>query len=194
MLRLSENEKTMADLQLSASNKGRRNLSTPRIDLTPMVDLGFLLITFFMYTTTMAQPKVMELQMPYVPPVVSTPPPIPEESTIVILPTGSHNIAWYSGTHQASEGIKWLGLTGNNNLRALLQQEKKRVANLPLTFSNEAHKLHVLIKPDSSSAYDDIVRCLDEMAISDVPYHAIMRITEEEQIAVRNFLPSNYGN
>lgn len=181
----------MAEIQPSPSGNKRRKLTTPRVDLTPMVDLGFLLITFFMYTTTLAQPRVLELQMPY--PPDNAPPPVPAESTIILLPAGQHQVAFYPGTARAAESLDWRGFSGKHSLRELLAAEATRVSNLPSTFSMQAHKLHVLIKPDTSAAYEDIVRTLDEMAIADVPYYAMMRISAEEQAAIQKFSPVIYG-
>src|ERR1700743_1155234 len=77
--------------------KGKK-LST-RIDLTPMVDLGFLLITFFMYTTTLAKPKTMEINMPYKDPNLKEEEKnkIKESVALTILLSKNHKIYYYEG-------------------------------------------------------------------------------------------------
>src|SRR3977135_3715048 len=76
--------------------KGKK-LST-RIDLTPMVDLGFLLITFFMYTTTLAKPKTMEINMPYKDPNDKVEPnKIKESVALTILLSKNHRVYYYEG-------------------------------------------------------------------------------------------------
>lgn len=182
----------MADFQPAAPGKSRRKLSTPRIDLTPMVDLGFLLITFFMFTTSLATPKVMELAVP--PRNISGGTTVPAEATLVVMPSGEHRIAYYAGTEQETLNLHWCRLVGPNSLRDLLMKETSRVKSLPASFSDEAHKLHVLIKPDTSAAYEDIVNVLDEMNIAAVPSYTLMRITPQEQEAIKKFSKNAYGN
>src|ERR1051326_4563805 len=77
--------------------KGKK-LST-RIDLTPMVDLGFLLITFFMYTTTLAKPKTMEINMPYKDKNMTEEQKskVKESTALTILISRNHRIYTYEG-------------------------------------------------------------------------------------------------
>ena len=154
---------------------GRRKLQTPRIDLTPMVDLGFLLITFFMITTTMAKPRVMDINMPYKTSENKT--VFVEEATITLIPIGGHRIAYYNGILKIKDQLMYKPM---GSIRELLLNKKKVVAALPATFSADAHKLHVLIRPSDKCRYEDLVAVMDEMLIVDVPYYAIMDVTAEE--------------
>lgn len=76
----------MADVQLNSS--GRRKAHSLRVDLTPMVDLGFILICFFLYTTTMTKHKVVKINMPYQPAKAST--AFTDTSTITLIPIKGH--------------------------------------------------------------------------------------------------------
>lgn len=155
-------------------------MQPPRVDLTPMVDLGFLLITFFMYTTTMAKPKLLELQMPFKTKESRT--AIPEEATLVVIPAEGHRYAWYRPGTVTMDTLSWLPAKA---LRALLIAERE----LPDHYSRQAHKLHLLIHPDRSSSYEDLVRVLDEVAICEVPHYFIGAISDAEAELVKKSLP-----
>src|SRR5262245_17175055 len=75
----------------SSTKTMRKNL---RIDMTPMVDLGFLLITFFVFTTEISKPATTQLNMPHDGP----PLPIPESKSLTILLNGSNKIFYYYGS------------------------------------------------------------------------------------------------
>lgn len=166
--------------EIIGKQSGKRSLP-PRVDLTPMVDLGFLLITFFMFTTTLAQPKLMEIQMPYNAP--ERPSAIPEESTLVVMPAAGHRYAWFRGGDAERAELNWCPA---KELREVLISETKRVRDLPGTLSVQAHNLHLIIHPDTGSRYEDLVRILDEVEIVGVPYYFIGGISREESALIKN--------
>jgi len=159
---------------------GRRKLPVPRIDLTPMVDLGFLLITFFMFTTTLAQQKAMVVNMPSTD-ITPAPTVFPEESTVTLIALKEHKIAYYKGILSDAAQLRKCQVGKATDIVLSL---KKDAALLPGKLSVEAHKLHVLIKPMDDCKYDDVVRLLDIMLIAQVPYYAIVDITKEEVLAL----------
>ena len=73
--------------------KRGKKLST-RVDFTPMVDLGFLLITFFMLTTSMNKPQVMDINMPVKEKNVETI-PVPASQTITVILTKDDKVVYY---------------------------------------------------------------------------------------------------
>src|SRR5947209_4254778 len=90
----------MAELDTSSGgNKGgkvRSKKASTRIDLTAMVDLAFLLITFFIMTTTLAKPKAMDMFMPDKS-VKDQQLPVPESRTMTVLLGGKDKLEWYIG-------------------------------------------------------------------------------------------------
>ncbi len=182
----------MAEINPAASGRKHGRPASPRVDLTPMVDLGFLLITFFMYTTSLARPSVMELQTPDRQPQTEGP-QIPAESSLILIPAAGDRVAYYKGLQSPEDSLAWCRIDGDNGLRSLLQKEQSRVRQLPASFSKAAHELHVLIKPDTSADFEDVVRVLDEMSISAVPHSTLMQISPAESEALKKFQAAAYG-
>jgi len=165
--------------------KGKK-LST-RIDLTPMVDLGFLLITFFMFTTTLAKPKTMEINMPYKDKNLTDEDKnkIKKSVALTVLLSKNHRVYYYEGIADDPEHqpeYKVTGFKQKDGIRDVIINKKKMVDDLKrsgaLTAKDQAT---VLIKPDSTSTYSDLVNMLDEMNINDVKVYAIIDISPIEQ-------------
>jgi biopolymer transport protein ExbD len=164
----------MADM-IVPQKGGRRRVQTPRIDFTPMVDLGFILITFFIYTTTIAKSGTLVINMPQHEPDVET--VYADESTITLLPYQDHKVAYYSGALNSPGQIK---VTSTAAVKEMLIANKKRVASLPASMSEQAHKLHVIIKPHETCKYEDVVHLMDDMVVEKVPYYTLVDITAPE--------------
>ncbi|MBS1688343.1 MAG: biopolymer transporter ExbD [Bacteroidetes bacterium] len=163
--------------------KGKK-LST-RIDLTPMVDLGFLLITFFMYTTTLAKPKTMQINMPYKDPNILDSTKVKNSTALTILLSKNHRIYYYEGIGDDPTNppkVEVTGFKAKGGIRDEIISKIKAVNTLKqqgvLTAKDETT---VLIKPDSTSTYSDLVNILDEMNINDVKTYAIVDISPVDQ-------------
>lgn len=165
--------------------KGKK-LST-RIDLTPMVDLGFLLITFFMFTTTLAKPKTMEINMPYKDDALKDEEKnkIKKSVAMTVLLSKNHRVYYYEGIGDdpnVAPELKSTNFSSKDGIRDAIIAKKKMVDGMKrsgaLTAKDEAT---ILIKPDTTSTYSDLVNILDEMNINDVKVYAIIDISDIEQ-------------
>lgn len=172
----------MAEIQV----KGGR--SFPRVDLTPMVDLGFLLITFFMFTTTMAKPTAMEVQMPYKEPNMKPPDlsPVKGSTAMTILLSKDHRIYYYYGIGSDPNKppeLKATSFQDIDEIRSAIAAKKKSIQELidqGAAHIDATDQLTIMIKPSDSSSTDDLINVLDEMSINAVPVYAVVDISPED--------------
>jgi hypothetical protein len=155
-----------------------KKLST-RVDLTPMVDLGFLLITFFIVTTTLSEPKAMNLIMPSDKPV-KDPPTLGNSTALTLIPFGDNKVFFYHGIldeamKNGSYGVTSFALSGG--IGDIIRQ--KQLA-LDRNSSLKREDLMLLIKPANSASYQMLVNALDEPAINLVIKYALLDLSLEE--------------
>lgn len=157
--------------------KARSKKMSTRVDLTAMVDLGFLLITFFMLATTFNKPKTMEVNKPAKEDNEDKQPPIKMSKTATLLLGARDKLYAYvspdeidPSTELALDSIEY----GPNGLRKFIQ---RRQAEVQAQWGNK-DDLFVMIKPLPASSYKNIVDVLDEMSITDVKRYAILEPTD----------------
>jgi biopolymer transport protein ExbD len=163
--------------------KVRSKKSNSKVDLTAMVDLAFLLITFFMLTTTLSNPQSMSLGLPD---KEDKPDPknqvkVDENRTMTVLLGDNDKIVRYVGllATPVSGGAPKDFTYGKDGIRKELLSRKKLVLEYT---GNKDKGMIVIIKPSKKSTYRNLVDILDEMAIADVPTYAIVNeYTPEEK-------------
>ena len=101
--------------------KKRFNKKSTRVDLTPMVDLGFLLITFFVFTTYLTTQTAMKVDMPY--DKVQPDDPVCESCVLTVLLDKNNSIKYYEGAVENNPQIKETGY-GPEEIRKILMQKK----------------------------------------------------------------------
>ena len=145
--------------------KKSKKLST-RVDLTPMVDLGFLLITFFIFTTTMSQPTAMKLFLPKDVDKPEEQNKLKESAAFTVMPSKANMVYYYEGLDPSK-----LQQTTFKQLRDIILDKKRRT---------DPKDFMVIIKPTKDATYKNTVDILDEMTIDVVKRYALVDITPDE--------------
>ena len=205
----------MADVDTGGGGGGGRHhkkkrakkLST-KIDMTPMVDLGFLLLTFFMLTTTFSKPKIIEL----VPPINDTThrTEVKDTLALTVILSGNNKVYYYNGvlstkpdsnnihlTDLSDNGIRKVILDRNNYVREQLkpldvQHQNKQIADstydrLKEKIQENKYALFVVIKTDSVAKYVNVVSLLDDMTICNVGKYALIDAGPSEILMMRDY-------
>jgi biopolymer transport protein ExbD len=148
--------------------KKAKKLST-RVDLTPMVDLGFLLITFFVFTTTMSEPTALRLYLPKDTEKPEDQNKVKNSGVLTVMMNRNNNVFYYEGELLA-DGSNFKP-SNFKDIRDVILDKKK---------NTKPEDFVVIIKPGPDATYKNTVDMLDEMFISDVKRYALVDITPQD--------------
>ena len=180
----------VADSGGKKGGKVRSKKMSTRVDLTPMVDLGFLLITFFMLTTTLAKPQIMALVMPEK--RVDEPPPVKESKVLTLMLGAQDKVYWYEGisdakldsTDYSAEGMRKVILNKMDGVKA--QWGLEDYEDVKTQEQKKGSFIIVIIKPTKEARYKNLVDALDEMKICNVRYYVILDMSTQEEAFIKN--------
>lgn len=181
-------EITSASSGSKAGVSKSKKLST-RVDLTPMVDLGFLLITFFIFTTTMALPRATDLKMPD-----DTPTPKPnkleDKYALTACLMEDNKVVYYRGTLE--DAIKSHSyVVTNYDVKTGLGEAIRRIQIDLKQQKGNRNDLMLLLKPSSKSTYQNTVDALDEVMINELKRYAIVDFPKEEEELISSLMKQN---
>lgn len=184
--------------------KKRAKKLPTRIDMTPMVDLGFLLLTFFIMTTTFSKPKVIELTPPVDTKDTTKLIHIQDSLALTVILSSNNKVYYYIGvlnTNPDSNNINLTTFADKGGIRDIVIKHNSFVRNQILALdAQHANKqiadttyarlkgkiqgdkmaLFVIIKTDSVAKYSNVVNMIDEMEITECDKYALVDAKKAE--------------
>ncbi|MEO6550827.1 MAG: biopolymer transporter ExbD [Ferruginibacter sp.] len=152
------------------TGKKRMIKKNTRVDLTPMVDLGFLLITFFVFTTQLSQPTVMSLNMPY--DKVDPGDPVCASCVLTLILQAGNTIQYYEGMPESNPIIKQTSFAPAG-IRDIILQKKREVQKV----KGNMDDFVLIIKGADGSTFQNFVDIVDEVTINNIKHYYLDEIS-----------------
>ncbi len=175
-----------------------------RVDFTPMVDMNMLLITFFMFCTSLSKPQTMEINMPSKDKVQEDQETVVKESGAITILLGQENrVFYYTGlpnyedpnslveTDYTENGLRSFLLKRNAAVVNKMQELKQKKLNKEISeedFKKQSAEIKgdknapvVMIKASDESTYMNLIDVLDEMQICNIGRYAIVDIQDGDK-------------
>ena len=170
----------MADIEVKdkGGGKGRSKKLPTRVDFTPMVDLGFLLITFFMLATTLSKPQAMELNVPAKEEKPEDTTVIKESKALTLILGENDTLYYYIGVKEPQ--VNFIDFSVPKNVEAVIYDRQNAVQRQ----YGDKDELVVLIKAMAASKYKNMVNILDEMSITNTKRYALVDFTEADSMII----------
>lgn len=171
----------MAEIIAQEKSGGRQKKKNVKIDMTPMVDLNFLLLMFFMFTSSFSKPNVMDLGLPGKDPVLNPKTVIDQRNQITFI-IGENNRIFY---HQSNEkelkeaGLKETDYNGVNVSKIISNAYEKAPKKEIFT---------IIVKPTDESNYKNFVDMMDNISISKKERYGISDIKPWEKKVYENVI------
>jgi biopolymer transport protein ExbD len=173
----------MTEIETSAGNnrhkkslRQQKKLST-RVDLTPMADLGFLLITFFIVTTTWSKPKVAKLYLP----ANGEGAEVGKNAVLTILAGKDNKIFYYQRNLQDALHDGLFGVTDYSFKNGIGEIIRQKQMMMDKNYKGGRKELTILIKPSADASYQNVIELLDETIINVVSKYALVDITDDDK-------------
>lgn len=172
----------MAEIDIAASGdkpgvRRRKKLST-KVDLTPMVDLGFLLITFFIFSTKMGEPKGVDLFMPK---DSNDSMKLAKSTALTVFPLSNGKIFYYNGELDEALRTNNYGLTTyhvGTGIGQIIRNKQQVMEGMKKNYSDE---LFLVIKPTEETNYSQLTEMMDEVLINVLKHYAITDMAPQEK-------------